>query len=286
MRIVICGANGFIGRKLRVAAQRRKWEIIPLGRADFEKGTGHLARKISGADVLVNLAGAPIVQRWTESYKQELRNSRIITTQRLVDALRMTVQIPKLFISTSAIGIYSLAGRHTELVYNPAGDFMGKLCQDWEAEAKAAEAYTRTVIFRLGIVLAAEGGALPKMLLPFKLGLGGRIGNGRQGFSWIHIRDLIAAYFFVIENSQLSGTFNLTSPEPIDNLTFTRTIARILHRPAWFAVPVFVLKIIYGEGSAAITGGPTVLPERLMKSGFQYSFPTLDGALKDILVRY
>lgn len=285
MRIVICGANGFIGRKLSVAMQRRKWEIIPLGRADFEKGTGHLARKISGADVLVNLAGAPIVQRWTESYKQELRNSRIITTQRLVDALRMTVQIPKLFISTSAIGIYSLAGRHTELAYNPAGDFMGKLCQDWEAEAKVAEAYTRTVIFRLGVVLAAEGGALPKMLLPFRLGIGGRIGSGRQGFSWIHIRDLIAAYFFVIENSQLSGTFNLTSPEPIDNRTFTRTIARILHRPAWFAVPVFVLKIIYGEGSAAIIGGPTVLPERLMKSGFQYSFPTLEGALKDILIR-
>lgn len=285
MQIVICGANGFIGRKLSVAIKRRKWEVIPLSRADFVKGTRHLARKISGADVLINLAGAPVVGRWSESYKQELRNSRIITTQRLVDALMVSEKIPELFISTSAIGIYAANGRHTELIFDLAGDFMGKLCQDWEAEAEVAVPLTRTIIFRLGIILAGDGGALPKMMMPFKLGLGGKIGSGRQGFSWIHIQDLIAAYFFVIENSQLSGTFNITSPEPVDNRSFTRLISRILHRPALFPVPVFVLKLIFGEGSTAISGGQTVLPERLMNIGFQFSFPTIDGALKDILGR-
>jgi TIGR01777 family protein len=263
--------------------QQKGWDVIPLSRADFDLGTGHMAQKISGADVVINLAGASIVHRWSEAYKEELRNSRIITTERLVDAMAVATQVPKLFISTSAIGIYAEEGRHTELDYNPAGDFIGKLCQDWETEAKVAAPYIRTVIFRLGIVMAGDGGALPKMLLPFKLGLGGKIGNGRQGFSWIHIHDLIATYLFVIENSQLSGTFNLTSPEPCNNLTFTKTVSRILHRPAFFTVPAFVLKLIYGEGAVAVTGGQTALPERLLMAGFQYKFPALEGALKDIL---
>jgi uncharacterized protein len=283
MRIALCGANGFIGRKLKAAMLKRGWEVIPLVRADFDKGKGHLARKISGTDVVINLAGSPIISRWSEMYKQELRNSRIITTQRLVDALTASMQIPKLFISTSAIGIYAPEGRHSELVFSPADDFLGKLCQDWEAEAKIAAPFTRTAIFRLGIVLARDGGALPKMALPFKLGLGGKIGNGRQGFSWIHIQDLLAAYFFVIENNQVSGTFNLTTHEPCDNLTFTRIIAHILHRPSFFSVPVFVLKLIYGEGAEAMTGGQIAIPERLMNEGFQYKFPTLEGALKDLL---
>lgn len=283
MRIFISGANGFIGRNLKVVLQKRGWEVIPLERNDFELGTDYLAKKISGAEVVINLAGAPIVHRWSETYKQELRNSRINTTRRLVDAMAVTAQTPKLFISTSAIGIYSGEGTHTENDYNPANDFMGKLCQDWETEAKAAIPFIRTVIFRLGIVLAREGGALPKMLLPFKLGLGGKIGNGRQGFSWIHIQDLIAAYIFVIENNQLSGIFNLTSPEPCDNSTLTKTIAHILHCPAFFEVPVFVLKLIYGEGAGAVTGGQKALPQRLLSAGFQYKFPVLEGALRDNL---
>ena len=283
MRIIISGANGFIGRNLKVVMQQRGWEVIPLSRNDFNHGIGQLAQKINGSDVVINLAGVPIVSRWSETYKQELRNSRIITTQRLVDAMVAAKQIPKLFISTSAIGIYADQGRHTELVYNPASGFIGKLCQDWEAEAEVAAAFTRTVIFRLGIVLSRKGGALPKMLLPFKLGVGGKIGSGKQGFSWIHILDLIKAYLFVIENSQLNGTLNLTSPEPCDNLTFTRTIARILHRPAIFTVPTFALKLIYGEGAITVTGGQTVLPEKLLNAGFLYRFPTLESALKDIL---
>lgn len=283
MKIVISGANGFIGRNLTAVMQEKGWEIIPLGRADFEKGSGHLAEKISGADVVINLAGAPIVHRWSEEYKEELRSSRIITTQGLVKAMTASAKIPKLFISTSAIGIYSEEGRNTEFNYTPAGDFIGKLCQDWEKEALVAASLTRTVIFRLGIVLAKDGGALPKMSLPFRLGAGGKIGSGKQGFSWIHIQDLLSAYLYIIDKRELSGLFNLTSPDPCDNLTFTKTIARVLHRPALFAVPAFALKLIYGEGAAAVTGGQTALPERLLGAGFQYKFPTLEGALKDTL---
>jgi uncharacterized protein len=285
MKIVISGANGFIGRNLKGVMQRKGWEVIPLTRGDFDKGTGHLARKISGSDVVINLAGAPIVHRWSEDYKRELHDSRIITTQRLVDAMAVSADIPELFISTSAIGIYATEGRHTESEYIPAGNFIGKLCADWEVEAKAAEILTRTVIFRLGIVLADDGGALPKMMLPFKLGVGGKIGSGKQGFSWIHIDDLMAAYFFVIENSAVTGILNLTSPEPCDNLTFTRTIAQLLHRPAFFPVPAFVLKLIYGEGAIAVTGGQVALPGRLLKAGFQYKFPMLESAIKDIILR-
>jgi len=282
MQIVITGANGFIGRNLKVAFQQKGWEVIPLPRADFDLGTGHLAQKISGADVVINLAGAPIVHRWSATYKEELRNSRIITTERLVDAMAVASQVPKLFISTSAIGIYAAEGRHTELVNKLAGDFIGKLCADWETEAEVAASFTRTVIFRLGIVLAKDGGALPKMALPFRLGVGGKIGSGMQGFSWIHLHDLISAYIFMIENSQYSGVFNLTSPESCDNLRFTQTIARILNRPAFFTVPVFALKLIYGEGAIAVSGGQIAIPERLLSTGFQYKFPVLEDALKDI----
>jgi uncharacterized protein (TIGR01777 family) len=283
MRIAISGINGFIGSQLKAAMQEKGWEVIPVLRKDFAMDSFLLGIKLSGADALINLAGAPIVHRWNKAYKRELRSSRISTTRKLVEAMNSANEKPTLFISTSAIGIYAAEGKHTELNYKPAGDFIGQLCRDWETEADAASSFTRTVIFRLGIVLAKEGGAFPMMMLPFKLGFGGKIGNGKQGFSWIHIRDLVAAYFFAIENSALNGVFNLTSPEPSDNSIFTRTLASIMHRPAFFTVPEFALKIIYGEGETAVAGGQMVLPERLLKAGFQYDFPTLEGALNDVL---
>jgi uncharacterized protein len=283
MRIVISGINGFIGSRLRSAMEGKGWEVIPLLRQDFESEITVLYSKLSGSDVVIHLAGAPIVHRWNEKYKQELRHSRISTTKKLVEAMSVTKEKPKLFISTSAIGIYAAEGKHSELNYKPAADFIGKLCQDWETEAKAASQFTRLVIFRLGIVLAKEGGAFPKMSLPFKLGFGGKIGNGKQGFSWIHVDDLITAYIFAIENNNTKGVFNLTSPEPCDNAAFTRTLSECLHLPAVFTVPVFILKLIYGEGATAVAGGQKVFPERLIETGFKYNFPSLKSALADIL---
>jgi uncharacterized protein len=283
MRIVISGINGFIGSRLWIAMQEKGWEVIPLQRTDFNIEDRLLSIKLSGADVVIHLAGAPIVHRWNDKYKQELRNSRISTTKKLVEAMSVTDEKPKLFISTSAIGIYAAEGKHTELSYKPSGDFIGKLCRDWEIEANAASQFTRTVIFRLGIVLAKEGGAFPKMSLPFRLGFGGKIDNGKQGFSWIHINDLIAAYIFAIENSKINGVFNLVSPEPCDNAIFTRTLSECLHLPAFFTVPVFILKFIYGEGATVVAGGQKVFPERLIEAGFKYNFPSLESAFADIL---
>jgi uncharacterized protein len=283
MRIVISGINGFIGSRLRLTVERKDWEIIPLQRQDFSLEIEKLAQKINGSDVIIHLAGAPIVHRWNRAYKQELRDSRILTTRKLVEAISSANEKPGLFISTSAIGIYASKGRHTESNYEPANDFIAQLCRDWEAEANAASSLTRTIIFRFGIVLAKNGGAFPKMMMPFKLGFGGKIGNGKQGFSWVHIDDLISAYLFAIENKQLEGVYNLTSPEPCDNAAFTRVLSNLIHRPAIFTVPVFVLKLIYGEGSTAVAGGQTVLPERLMKEGFKFNFTTLESAIVNIL---
>ena len=283
MQVLVSGVNGFIGSRLRMAMQEKGWEVIPLERKDFALDAHILGIKLSGADVIIHLAGAPIVHRWNEAYKKELRNSRINTTRKLVEALSLEREKPILFISTSAIGIYSATGSHSEVSSSTADDFIGKLCLDWEKEAVHAASITRTVIFRLGIVLAKDGGAFPKMLLPFKFGLGGKIGSGKQGFSWIHIDDLIAAYLFVIDNVEMNVAINLTSPEPCNNAEFTNTLATLIRRPAFFTVPLFALKLIYGEGATAVTGGQTVIPDRLMKAGFGYNFPTLAKALANIL---
>jgi uncharacterized protein len=285
MRILICGINGFIGSRLKQAMLEKGWDVIPLQRQDFDSDADILGIKLSAADAVINLAGSPIARRWNTDYKKELYNSRIITTRKLVKAMSVTTQKPKLFISTSAIGIYASEGRHTELICKKSTDFIGQLCKDWENEAIAASSFTRTVIFRLGIVLAKDGGAFPKMLLPFKLFLGGKIGKGRQGFSWIHIYDLIAAYLFAIEDSQINGIFNLTSPEPCKNIVFTRTLARILRRPAFITVPVLALKLFYGEGASAVVGGQTVIPEKLINEGFHFQFPRLKEALEYIIKR-
>jgi len=283
MRVVISGINGFIGSRLRLAMQDKGWEVIPLSRHDFALDSELLAVKLNGADAVINLAGAPIAHRWNESYKKELRDSRIFTTRKIVEAMSIADLKPQIFISTSAVGIYNPESRHTELIFKLAGDFIGQLCRDWETEANNAASFVRTVIFRLGIVLAKDGGAFPRMLLPFRFGLGGKIGNGKQGFSWIHINDLIAAYIFAIENSRITGVFNLTSPEPCDNAAFTKILATLLHRPACFSVPVSALKLIYGEGAITISGGQKAIPERLINAGFQYKFLTIEGALRDIL---
>lgn len=208
-------------------------------------------------------------------------SSRIDTTASLVKAIQAAVVKPSMFISTSAVGIYPDGQTFTEKdrQYDPG--FLGKVCQAWEEEALKASAVTNVAVFRLGIVLSKDGGALPKMLLPFRFGLGGKIASGKQGFSWIHIDDLINAYRFVVEK-QLTGTFNLTAPGVTDNAGFTSSLSRALKRPALLPVPAFMLKLIYGEGSTALTGGQKVAPVRLLEAGFEFRYPKLDEALREL----
>lgn len=282
MKVLINGSTGLIGSSLITAFKAGGFEVIPVGRADFDADTGLLAAKMNDVDVVINLAGAPLIARWSASYKREILESRRNVTRKMVQAIALTTKRPRLFISASAVGIYPGNEIYTESYFGQAHDFLSGVCREWEAEARLAESYTSVAIFRFGVVLSKKGGALSKMLLPFKLGLGGPIAGGKQGFSWIHMDDLINAYLYVIEN-QLDGVFNLSAPEITDNAGFTRALGKAVKRPAILPVPAFALRLVYGEGASALTNGQKVIPERLQKEGFVFRFPELETALMDLL---
>ncbi|MBW6490427.1 MAG: TIGR01777 family oxidoreductase [Lentimicrobium sp.] len=282
MNILIAGSTGLVGRKLTEALKQAGHKVSGLGRADFSGTEAALEQKVGMSEVVINLSGAPIVARWSESYKKEIIDSRILTTRKLVEALKASHTKPRLFISTSAVGIYPEGQVFTEENSEYGNDFLADVCKLWEKEALKAPAGIDVAIFRLGVVLAREGGALLKMLLPFRLGLGGPVAGGKQGFSWIHIDDLIQAYLFVIEKN-FTGVFNLTAPEITDNAGFTKELAKAVKRPAVFPVPAFALKLVYGEGASALTSGQKVLPARLQNEGFGFRFPKLKEALEDIV---
>ena len=283
MIIAITGAGGFIGKQLTSFFETKSNEVRRIPRINTGTPAVEIAGFITGADVIINLAGTPIIGRWNEAYKKSLFDSRIITTRKIVEAINLLDQKPKILISASAIGIYSKEGEQTESNFSTADDYLGQICSAWELEAKKAVPVTRVAIIRLGIVLGKGGGALKRMLPLFRLGLGGKIASGKQGFSWIHIADLIKAVQFIIENKQLKGEFNLTAPEVVDNLIFTKVLAKVLHRPAFFAVPTMAVKILFGEGSIAVTGGQFAPPKHLLDEGFRFTFPDLEGALRDIV---
>lgn len=282
MKIIISGASGFVGSALREKLANH--EIVAIGVRDFAKSDEEFAAVFKDADVVINLAGAPIVARWSEEYKKLLRTSRIDTTAKIVRAISSQEKKPKLLISTSAVGIYTNAKVQSEDDGEIANDFLGLLCQDWEAEANKAESLgVRVAIFRFGIVLGAGGGALQKMLLPFRLGLGGVIGSGKQAFSWIHLDDLVNAFVFAIENENIRGAYNLTAPEPTTNKGLTDALATALHRPAFLPVPEFALRLLYSEGAKVLIDGQSVVPKRLLDAGFKFSFSNIDEAVKNLV---
>jgi uncharacterized protein (TIGR01777 family) len=283
MEIALTGATGFIGNYLVDVFLKKNWKVTPIGRGDLALSSKDLAEKIDGSEIIVNLAGANIVKRWTAAYKKELYSSRIATTGKLVEAMNQMSKKPRIFISTSAVGIYDDRGRYSEADYNFADNYLTKIAKDWEKAAlKARELNIRTVIFRFGVVLG-KGGMLAKMLPSFKMGMGGTIGNGRQFFSWVHIEDLIRAYIFAVEHEELEGIYNLVSPNAVTNKILTKTLGKILHRPAVLPVPVWILRLIFGEGAAAISSGQNVIPERLLRAGFRFKFETIEQALRDLV---
>ena len=278
------GANGFVGSNLCSKFKENGWEIIALGRKEFSLPTEELAKHLQGVDVIVNLAGAPVIGRWTEEYKKVLYESRITLTRKLVNACKLLEKPPHLFLSTSAIGCYSAIGTHTENDNTLADDFLGNLTRAWEKEAfRAKKLGCRTAIFRFGVVLGPGGGALAKMLFPFKLGFGGTIGNGRQPFSWIHIKDLTRAFESAINDSAYEGIYNMTAPNPTTNLGLTKALGRALSRPTIFPVPELFLRLLYGEGAQVLTAGQTVIPKRLLDGGFQFDFSSIEEAVADCL---
>ena len=283
MLVAIAGSSGFVGKRLKQALLARNFSVIDIRRQDFTGSDSGLAERLTGAQVIINLAGAPIIQKWTTQYKRELYESRILTARKIRKAVCLMPEKPRLLIGTSAVGIYPDGKVLNESDREFTPNFLSNLCRDWEDEVLTDDCDYRRIIFRLGIVLDPAEGAFPRIVKPFRVGVGGKLGSGRQGFSWIHLQDLIRAYFFVMENTECQGIFNLTAPNPVSNAQFTRMLAQKLNRPAIFPVPRFALKLLYGEGSMALTEGQLVMPGRLLDSGFTFAFPDLDSCLNDLV---
>lgn len=282
--IAMSGATGFVGVPLTRALQGSGWRVVSLGRQAFAGSAVALAEQLKGARGIINLAGAPIVGRWTPAYKKTLLDSRIGVTRRLVKAMALMPERPDFFISTSAVGYYAEGRRQTEEDHVQADGFLGRLTREWEQEAWGArDLCIRTIIFRLGVVLGPDGGALKEMLAPFRLGLGGTIGSGRQAFSWIHRDDLIRAYLTALADPSWEGVYNLTAPEATTNAGLTCALGAALNCPTWFSVPELVLKLRFGEGAAVLTHGQEVFPERLLAAGFQFTYTTIDQAVRQCL---
>ncbi|MFT7088113.1 MAG: hypothetical protein ACJAZX_001568 [Rickettsiales bacterium] len=298
MKYLITGGTGFVGQKLIANLINSKQEIIVLGRekSKIEKIFNSKVRAIANfseigsdekIDCIVNLAGENIAsKRWSKKQKEILLNSRILTTKRIVELVSRLNIKPETLINASAIGFYGSRGNEELDENSKAGDeFTSNLCQKWEEEARKVEKFgVRVCLTRFGIVLGKNGGALAKMVPAFKFGLGGKIASGKQIMSFIHILDLVSAINFLIDNKNLNGVFNLTSPNSVSNQEFTKILSKNLTRPAFFDMPEFMVKILFGEmGEILLVNGQNVLPKRLLKSGFEFKFENLDHALKNLL---
>ena len=241
---------------------------------------------VSGFDAVIHLAGESIIGRWTAVKKEKIRESRIAGTSNLAQALANANVKPRVFISSSAIGYYGNRGDEILKEESPAGTgFLPEVCREWEvATEAAAKAGIRTVQIRTGIVLSRAGGALAKMLTPFKLGLGGIVGSGLQWMSWIDVRDMVGAIQHIVKTDQLRGPVNLVAPTPVRNAEFTKTLASVLSRPAFFPMPAFVVKLVFGEmGETVLLGSQRVEPRQLVASGYPFQFRDLQGSLKATL---
>ena len=283
MRIAIAGHTGFIGSELKNFFTGKGYKITGIGREDYGKGNTHLASLIEGQDFLINLTGAPIIKRWTRRYSRILWRSRIDTTIQLREAIGLCRERPKAFFSASGVNIYQSGGTHTESNSKLNNDFLGLLCQNWEEEAAKARVFCPTYIIRTGVILGKSGGALPQMALPFKLFVGGKIGNGKQMISWLHIKDYAEVVHMLMKKLPEQEVFNFTSPNPVSNAEFSSELAKTLKRPAFFTVPPFALKLLFGQGSVVLLTGVNVLPENLQKEGYEFRFPQIKEALADLL---
>ena len=284
MKIAMTGGTGFVGSHLGRVLRSQGHEVLKLRRSDIGLDAVNLADHLSGSDAVINLAGAPINKRWTAAYKRMIVSSRVDTTRRLVEAMAKMDTLPQVFISTSAIGAFDDRGMYTESDPSNATDFLGQLSINWEAVAlKANDLGVRTLIFRFGLVLGREGGLMKQLLPPFRLGLGGPVGDGSQHLSWIHVEDLISVYLHALGKREMSGTYHLCAPQPVTNRVFTRFLGLALRRPTLFRVPKLLLKMAYGEGAEVMTSGQQVVSERLPESGFQFKYPELSLAIQEIV---
>lgn len=294
MRVLISGANGLIGTALRRALEARGDEVVALTRGEggvrWQPRAGRIDGPVDGYDAVVNLAGAGIGDhRWTSDYKDEIRDSRVVGTRALAEALAVSRKPPKVFVSGSAVGWYGNRGREELLdeSSSPGDDFLAHVCRDWEAAATPAwDAGVRTALIRTGVVLSPDGGVLKRLLLPFRLGVGGKISRGNQYMSWITLGDEVRAILHILDGD-LSGPVNLTAPHPCTNETFTRMLGEVLHRPTKLPTPVAALKLALGGElvESLMVHGQRVFPKALEADGFDFGAVTIDTALRIVLGR-
>jgi uncharacterized protein (TIGR01777 family) len=299
MKIVITGGTGFVGCNLSQFLLAAGWQVIATGTSSPPKQLeqdrfrfvaadttkqGDWQETLQDADAVINLAGRTIFNYWTQRYKQQIFDSRILTTRNLVSALPENKQM--VFISASACGFYGDRGDTLLSESSSSGhDFLAEVCQAWENEAYGAQRKKgiRTAITRFGVVLDKSGGAIEKMMTPFRFFLGGPLGNGRQWFPWIHLTDLIAAIQFILENPEIDGPINFVAPEPIRYGGFAKTLGRALKRPAIMPAPAFVLKTVMGGFGASLLASQRIVPEKLLKYGFTFQYPDLEHAIDEIV---
>lgn len=304
MKVAITGATGFVGSRLVEKLHDREHQILVFTRNSTKakkvfpnsafpnletieynpKESGDWQQAISGCDAVINLAGEPISERWTPQHKREIMESRQLGTRKIVEAIKQAESKPEVLINSSAIGYYGTSETATFDESSASGnDFLAQVCQQWEAEAeKVKEAGVRLVIIRTGIVLG-NGGALAKMIGPFKMFAGGPIGSGRQWFSWIHREDLVNLIIEALKRADMEGVYNATAPNPVKMAQFCQTLGDVLHRPSWLPVPDFALELLLGDGAKVVLEGQQVLPKKTQSAGFQYQYPTLKPALTEIL---
>ncbi len=305
MKVAITGATGFVGSRLVERLLHHGTKILVLTR-DTERArklfptnaypdveitgytptvSGSWLQEIASCEGIVNLAGAPISEgRWTTERKQEILNSRKLTTQKIVEAITKSSTKPKVLVNASAVGYYGTSETATFTENSPSGsDFLAHVCQDWEAEAqKVTDSNVRLVILRFGIVLGM-GGALGKMITPFKLFAGGPIGSGEQWFSWIHVDDIVSLILQALTTSEMSGVYNATAPHPVRMAELSTTMGEVMNRPSWLPVPAFAIEAMLGDGAVVVLEGQKVSPQRTLKSGFTYNYSDLKPALEEIL---
>ncbi|MBK3516815.1 TIGR01777 family oxidoreductase [Carboxylicivirga marina] len=285
-KVAISGATGFIGTALSSFLESNGFDVIRLKRHHFtSKRVGQLNKLLNGCSVIINLAGAPVAaKKWTKAYKHEILNSRIDTTERLVEAIHEMTTKPDVFISTSAVGIYDSYEVHDEFSTNYSNDFLADVCQQWEARAYRAQSLdnVRLCIVRLGVVLGNEGGAFPRMIKPFKLGLGSKLGDGHQVFPYIHINDVLSAFWYLIQRKASHGIYNFVAPQMISNLEITEALQKRTRKSLLPAVPKAALRLLYGEGAELLLTGQKVKPKRLEKDGFHFAFPDIESVLDDL----
>ena len=305
MKIAITGATGLVGSRLVEKLNQEGHEILVFTR-NFDKAqklfpastfanleivqytptqSGSWQKSISGCDAVVNLAGEPIAERWSPQQKQAIMDSRQIGTRKIVEAISNAESKPQVLVSGSAVGYYGTSETATFAENSPAGnDFLAQVCQNWETEAqKVTGLGVRLVILRTGIVLA-DGGALGKMIGPFKMFAGGPIGSGKQWFSWIHRDDLVNLIYQGIQNSNMSGVYNATTPNPVRMEKLCQTLGEVMNRPSWLPVPDFVLEILLGDGAIVVLEGQQVIPQKTQSTGFSYQYAELKPALTEIIV--